>query len=112
MNLPNFRTSLVVIFAELFIAALIVTLLSVSGCGSVTLQGDAQALGASVDVEQTVGADAGVEDGQPDGASAATDLPSETETHPSIDAGASLPICPEAIGHQDCPQPKCDCQDR
>lgn len=87
-----------------------------TACGSVVPYGDAadaaQDLGASVDRTGRP-TEVGAEDGgnlKADRETAAT-----TETHPDasiVDAGASLPVCNWQIGHGDCPQPACDCQDR
>jgi len=77
------------------------------GCGGVTVD---QERDASVDVGPFV-PDGGAEDVR--GREAwEPDVSDSPETHPSIDAGVSLPICPPEIMAYDCPQPKCDCRDR
>lgn len=79
------------------------------GCGAVTVD---QERDASVDVNESppIGAVKGDSQGA-DAGPLLTDV-DEPETHPSIDAGVSLPVCPPEIMYYDCPQPKCDCRDR
>jgi hypothetical protein len=97
---------------RVFWALLILTafLGSGSGCGAVSVdwERDSSVDGSETNAESFKSLDAGM-DGAEDRETAQGNLP---ETHPPIDAGVSLPICPPEIMSYDCPQPKCDCRDR
>ena len=90
----------------------LVTLL-VPGCGSVSLAAP-DAATISVNAPDGVAETWSLADGGTSDALQQADIVLSAEHSGSPDVGRidALPICDPQIQHYDCPQPRCDCQDR
>jgi hypothetical protein len=91
--------------AALALLACFLLAVLIPGCGSVELASQVSQMEGEHDANQVV-TDSSIE----------VKLMETSTEDTSIDERyydiGAFPICPPAITHPDCPQPKCDCQDR